>query len=457
MNITFVCMCVCMYELCNGSAGAVLKVIVFIRRQAMKVTNWERQMGSMSAGIVYDKDGQLWCDFQSLAVATLYVRADFKNGPKKAMVSERVCLRKLFDCLAARSDQEQMEAIINIMSRVAVKHTYVETCERLAVWFGKWAEHYPSTAISFLASVTDADLQASMHIRSILETLARSKIDPVRSAAESVRDRAEQDSAAVSTPQFDEDSNRQPEQEEDPGRAAIDELVARQNEAARESKKALRRRVCQSALLETERPPPRAGDEGTNVAIKDSSRSEVQRRLEKRKKQQKRRQRLAERKAGEADEEFSKVLKEVERLKNQTDTSSQPNSNGAADASGTVSGKVCAEKGDRVFETRHRGDSDAKALASRIVGGAQRGEKMRREIAKFICNLPPTVVAPDAETFPDNLVRVLLAGPQRDYEAADTTQVYGAFASAFLKRNWSDPMLRRVRANAVWAAAAASS
>ena len=110
INITFVRMCVCMCELCSGSAGTVLKVIVSIHRQAMKVTNWERQMGSMSAGLVYDKDRQLLCDFQSLAVTTLYVRADFKNGPKKAMMSERACLRKLFDCLAARPDQEQMEA-----------------------------------------------------------------------------------------------------------------------------------------------------------------------------------------------------------------------------------------------------------------------------------------------------------------------------------------------------------
>ena len=110
---------------------------------AMKVTEWERRHASSSAGLVVDEAGDLLVDAPLVAVIVLQVRATTGKGSKNAMMSERSCLRKIFDCMAALSEQSQLEAVTTLGSQVANK-SYEETADILAAWFAVLVDRFPS-------------------------------------------------------------------------------------------------------------------------------------------------------------------------------------------------------------------------------------------------------------------------------------------------------------------------
>jgi hypothetical protein len=60
---------------------------------AMKIADWERQMGSKSSGVSMlqlDGDEEPCGDFPMVMITILCLRADSAKGSKKALMSERV-------------------------------------------------------------------------------------------------------------------------------------------------------------------------------------------------------------------------------------------------------------------------------------------------------------------------------------------------------------------------------
>ena len=114
------------------------------------------------------------------------------------------------------------------------------------------------------------------------------------------------------------------------------------------------------------------------------------------------------------------------------------------------------EQGGGSSRERRRPKPMGTELASRLMGSAQRGEKLRREIAQFAKSVAANTTAPASGPFADAMLQAMLAGKRFECDQSAAGEVYGPFADAYLAAGWSDPLLHRANRSTILAAAAAS-
>ena len=93
-------------------------------------------------------------------------------------------------------------------------------------------------------------------------------------------------------------------------------------------------------------------------------------------------------------------------------------------------------------------------LAHALLGTVQVRGRVHSEVKEFIKIFPG--IAPDAETFAERLVEVLLGGEAaiESHDASAADEVYGDFADTFVGHGWSERILGLVGRRAILRAAA---
>ena len=157
-------------------------------------------------------------------------------------------------------------------------------------------------------------------------------------------------------------------------------------------------------------------------------------------------------------EEFVKIAKSVEHLKQKEETVVKQDLE-------CFTEELDAKLRDLEWEKRRQECgvearsflTKAQQLTCHIQGGVQRGEQMRREVVAFVQGVAKDMLVPEAASFADALVTKLLAGVPSDFDSVAAWSVYSPLARAFCSRTWKDPLLTRTRHEVFLAAAAAVS
>ena len=198
-------------------------------------------------------------------------------------------------------------------------------------------------------------------------------------------------------------------------------------------------------------------ESGTEGAKELSRRA--QRRREKCEQQRRRRQQLADKTARTEDEAFLRLARRVERLKQAPEGETvvrQDLESLTEDLRQALDKHFPEEQGGGSSRERRRPKPMGTELASRLMGSAQRGEKLRREIAHFVESVAADTTAPASGPFADAMLQAMLAGKRFECDQSAAGEVYGPFADAFHANDWSDPLLQRVARQTILATAVAS-
>ena len=226
-----------------------------------------------------------------------------------------------------------------------------------------------------------------------------------------------------------------------------DRAVERANEEAKQRKLLAKRAAVQASLA-----GPAAVAEGVTgqPAVEKILSKNARRRQERKAKQQREGQRRIDEKQQRVDEEFRKVLKAVEPLRQESGTVVQEDLE-CLDSLKKLDIQLKKEE-KQMKPRRAPTQAEAEVTHALLETGQLRG-KMRQEVEAFVRGFAG--IAPDAEGFAERLVDALLTGDAGGrHDAREAAELYGDFADAYASHGWSEQRLQRARRRVVLRAAA---
>ena len=231
--------------------------------------------------------------------------------------------------------------------------------------------------------------------------------------------------------------------------------VERANEEARNRKLLTKKLAIQPSLVG---PTPAAevadgtGASGHGMSLKTNLSKRACRRMEKKAKQRHAERRRDEAKQQRMDDEFRKVLKAVEPLRQESGTVVREDLETLESVKELDAVLRKTDKQAKVKPRRQPTEKEAE-LAHALLGTGQLRSKVHMEVKVFIKSF--SGMAPDAETFAERLVEALLGVEAiKSHDPRTAIEVYGDFVEAFIGHGWSERRLRRVGRSVVLRAAA---
>ena len=231
------------------------------------------------------------------------------------------------------------------------------------------------------------------------------------------------------------------------GDQTVDRMVERANDEARQHKILTKRATIQASLA---RPAAEADDAaGQPVPAEANLSKNARRRQEKKAKQQRAEQRRIDEKQQRADDEFRKILKVVEPLRQESGTVVREDMECLRELD------LQLKKEERQTKTKPRRavtQEEADVAHALLETGQLRG-RMRQEAEAFVRGFAG--IAPDAEGFAERLVILLIGDAGGWHDAREVAEeLYGDLADAYAAHDWSEQRLQRARRRVVLRAAA---
>ena len=234
------------------------------------------------------------------------------------------------------------------------------------------------------------------------------------------------------------------------GLTEADKEVQRANEDARQRKLLTKKAVVQPSLARTAAVADDAA--GQPAPAEKNSSKNARRRQERKLKQQQTQQRRIDEKQQHADDQFRRVLKAVEPLRQKCGTVVREDLEHLDSVKELDTQLKKEEKQAKAKPRRAPTPAEAEATHALLETVQLRG-KMRQEVEAFVRGFPG--IAPGAEGFAERLVHALLGGGADDWhDARETAELYGDFADAYAAHDWIESRLERTRRNFVLRAAA---